>query len=67
MYDEVIVVFNTMNEVGSRFSVEIYNFLIYIFVRGGFYKEVDVIWIRMGEFGVLRNRDLFNGVIEGFR
>jgi pentatricopeptide repeat protein len=38
-----------------------------MFARGGLYKETEAILLKMGDFGVARDRDSFNGVIEGFR
>ncbi|CAN4088191.1 unnamed protein product [Withania somnifera] len=67
LYEEAVVAFNTMNEVGSRPMVETFNSLIHAFAKGGLYKESEAIWFRMGEVGVPRNRDSFNGMIEGYR
>uniref|UniRef100_A0A2K1YAA7 Pentacotripeptide-repeat region of PRORP domain-containing protein n=1 Tax=Populus trichocarpa TaxID=3694 RepID=A0A2K1YAA7_POPTR len=40
---------------------------IYMFARGGLYKKTEAVLLKMGESEVARDRDSFNGVIEGFR
>jgi len=67
MYEEALVMFNTMNEMGSKPTIETYNTLIYMFSRGGLYKKTKAILLKMGESEVARDRDSFNGVIEGYR
>ncbi|CAN4086118.1 unnamed protein product [Withania somnifera] len=67
LYEEAVVAFNTMNEIGRRPMVETFNSLIHAFAKGGLHKESEAIWFRMGEVGVPLNRDSFNGMIEGYR
>jgi pentatricopeptide repeat protein len=58
MYEEALVMFNTMNEMGSKPTIETYNTLIYMFSRGGLYKKNKAILLKMGESEVARDRFL---------
>ena len=66
LFQEAVVAFNTMNEIGSFPTIETYNSLVHMFARGGLFTEARAIVTRMGDSGIQRDETTYSGLIEAF-
>lgn len=50
-YEEAIISFNMMHEIGSLLTVVTYNSLVFMFARGWLFKQAEAMLMKNGTTG----------------